>query len=396
VKKRSLTWKKVLPLLTGLFLAPALMYAAGSVDVSGASSSPSQSSCMKCHGSTPEYPILGARMGYDTSGHKRNGNSAYANGGGCQQCHTNEGFIEYVAKGKTDPNAFVEYPSQQSCFTCHAPHETGTMSLRTVAAVKTANGSVFDLGSGNLCANCHQARSVATDLVKPMAANTISAPWGAHHGPQADMILGTNAYQDPRKSYATSPHKLVVKDGCVSCHMSLPQGRYGFSPSVGGHSFNISGDVHEAEKLNTSGCVTCHKDITQAVGTHAWSKAGGAGVVWIEKPAVFGIKAKADYDQDGKAEMVQDEVQGLLDRLVNKSGTGLLQTAKPPFYDATGAYVGNQTKENLPLEKVAALYNYKFVLEDRSRGVHNATYTFEVLYDTIAILDPSFDVSRRP
>jgi len=178
--------------------------------------------------------------------------------------------------------------------------------------------------------------------------------------------------------------------------MSLPDGRYAFSPEVGGHSFNIGGEVHEAEKLNTSGCIACHAGLAQAVGGSAWSKAGGAGVIWLEKPAVFKIIAKEDFDQDGAKEPVQDEVQGLMDKLVNQSGTGLLQRLSPPFYNAAGAYIGNQSTVTRPIEQVAALYNYKFVLEDRSRGVHNATYTFEILYDTISILDPSFNASRRP
>ena len=38
--------------------------------------------CADCHGATPKYPLLGARLGYDTSGHKNNDNSTYANGGG--------------------------------------------------------------------------------------------------------------------------------------------------------------------------------------------------------------------------------------------------------------------------------------------------------------------------
>jgi hypothetical protein len=35
------------------------------------------------------------------------------------------------------------------------------------------------------------------------------------------------------------------------------------------------------------------------------------------------------------------------------------------------------------------------VAEDRSRGIHNAPYTIQVLYDTIETLDPSFDTSKR-
>jgi hypothetical protein len=46
--------------------------------------------------------------------------------------------------------------------------------------------------------------------------------------------------------------------------------------------------------------------------------------------------------------------------------------------------------------EIAALYNYKFILEDRSKGVHNSKYTIQVLYDTLEALDPDFDTSKRP
>ena len=85
---------------------------------------------------------------------------------------------------------------------------------------------------------------------------------------------------------------------------------------------------------------------------------------------------------------------GLLDRFINKQGTGLLQTMKNPLYDAKGAFIRNKTE--YPLEVVAALYNYKFVLEDRSRGVHNTKYAVQLLMDSIKALDRGFDDSRRP
>ena len=158
--------------------------------------------CMDCHGSVPKYPILGARLGYDYSGHKNNGNSRYSNGGGCQRCHTNEGFIDFAAKGSVDPNAFVEYPSQPGCFTCHAPHERGDLSLRTVSPVTLATGQIMDIGKGNLCANCHQSASVASKTVVATPANKVFPFWGAHHGPEADIFMGTNAYEFPGKKYS--------------------------------------------------------------------------------------------------------------------------------------------------------------------------------------------------
>ncbi|MGQ9630542.1 MAG: hypothetical protein ACUVXI_09545 [bacterium] len=364
--------KRIIILFVVLSLFVLFGYAVLSAEVWG------DLKCGDCHSSTPKYPILGARAGYDHSGHKNGGNSYYANGAGCQRCHTNEGFIEYVSTGKVDPEAYVEYPSQPGCFTCHSPHETGDLSLRTTAAVTLANGKTFDRGEGNLCANCHQARVNATEAVKAMPADKISPYWGAHHGPQADMIAGTNAYEFPGKSYSSSAHSMVVEDGCVDCHMSLPKGRYGLSPDVGGHSFNIKGEVHEVETLNASGCIACHKDIKQVAGKD-----------------IFDKMADADYDNDGTVEPLQAEVGGLLEKFVNDKGTGYLQKLTPPMYKADGSWNVAKTGERSK-EEVAALYNYKFVLEDRSKGVHNAKYAIQILYDSLKALDPNFDASKRP
>lgn len=337
-------------------------------------------SCLKCHSSSePGFPLLGARVGYDTSGHKNLGNSYYANGGGCQQCHTNEGFIEYVKNGKVDASAYVNYPSQIGCFTCHQPHETFDLSLRTTKPVTLVGGQTFDLGSGNLCANCHQARGDGKGLVKETAANAVRSSWGSHHGPQANILLGAGAYEYPGKSYSSSMHGQVITDSCVACHMGLPEGRYALAPAIGGHSFNIEGEVHESAVVNVSGCLACHKDIKKAADA-----------------PVFAVNAKDDYDQDGKVEPVQQEVKGLLDKFVNAKGNGYLQTLPLPLYLADGAWNATTATTVRSVKEMAALFNYKFFLEDRSNGIHNTTYTVQVLYDTLASLDPAFNVSKRP
>jgi hypothetical protein len=339
-----------------------------------------QITCTDCHASTnPKTALPGAKARYEVSGHKTLGNSAYANGTGCQQCHTHEGFVAYTEKGAADPREFVANPSQPGCFTCHAPHERGDMSLRTTRPVQLANGRQFDVGRANLCASCHRAREDASRFVVATAANKIPPPWGAHHGPQADIVLGTNAYEYSGRSYGSSPHKDVINDACVSCHMSLPVGRASLSPVVGGHSFMIRGEVHENEVLNLAACSGCHRDVKQ-----------------VAKTPYFSVIAQDDYDLNGRKEAVQLEVKGLLGRFVNDKGTGLLQTLSPPFYNAAGAFVPSRSEAVRPVTEIAALYNYKMILEDRSMGIHNAKYVVQILYDTIQSLDPRFDVSRRP
>ena len=108
----------------------------------------------------------------------------------------------------------------------------------------------------------------------------------------------------------------------------------------------------------------------------------------------FDKKSPADYDGDGKVETVQEEVQGLLQTFINDKGTGLFQTMKDAPYDAKGKFANSKTQYSL--EVVAALYNYKFVLEDRSKGVHNSTYAVQLLMDSLKALDKNFDESKRP
>jgi len=333
--------------------------------------------CVDCHGSESKFPVRGVRGQYVTSGHRTLGNASYANADDCQGCHTNEGFIQRVKTGKVDTKKFVSNPSEIGCFTCHAPHDSGNFSLRTVAKVSLANGQVFETDKANLCAQCHQARRTPKDEVR--ARNIPTDSWGAHHGPQADMLAGTNAYEFPGKKYTSSVHTALPNANCVTCHMTLPAGRYSLAPSIGGHSFRIAGEVHEEHRVNTAGCTNsgCHAEMKQVTNTHYFDK-----------------RAAADYDGDGKTETVQEEVIGLLDRLINSKGTGLLQTMKDAPYDAKGKFANSKTQ--YPVETVAALYNYKFVLEDGSKGVHNTTYAVQLLMDSIKALDKSFDDSKRP
>jgi hypothetical protein len=331
--------------------------------------------CVDCHGSEPKYPVRGVRTQYLTSGHRTLGNASYSNSDDCQGCHTNEGFIERVKKGKVDTKKFVSNPSEIGCFTCHAPHDTGNFSLRGVTNVTLANGMAFDKEKGNLCASCHQARRKPADEVR--ARSIPNDSWGAHHGPQADMLLGTNAYEFPGKKYSKSAHALLPQANCVTCHMTLPNGRYSLAPTIGGHSLRIAGEVHEEPKVNTAGCLSCHADMKQVAG----------------KP-LFDKKANADFNGNGKIESVQEEVEGLYERLINNRGTGLMQTMKDAPYDAKGKFINNKTQ--YPIEVVAALYNYKFVQEDGSKGIHNTTYAVQLLMDSIKALDKNFDDSKRP
>jgi len=41
-------------------------------------------------------------------------------------------------------------------------------------------------------------------MIKASKAKSIPPYWGAHYGPQADMVKGTNAFEFPGKQYSSS------------------------------------------------------------------------------------------------------------------------------------------------------------------------------------------------
>ena len=112
----------------------------------------------------------------------------------------------------------------------------------------------------------------------------------------------------------------------------------------------------------------------------------------MPRTELFDVKAKADFDRDGRVEAAQVEVQGLLDLFVNPKGSGLpadhsirsciKKDAEASFAGLGSGWAGTPAGQWSEAQ-MAALYNYKLIVEDRSRGVHNLTYTVEVLYDTL-------------
>lgn len=123
---------------------------------------------------------------------------------------------------------------------------------------------------------------------------------------------------------------------------------------AGGHTFKPSwdgGGTSSPQSL-TAACQKCH----------------GPGVDTFDFRLI-------DYDGDGTIDGVQTEVQHLLDRL-----SALL----PPDAKAKSALSIDSTWTQPQLE---AAYNWLFVTEDGSRGIHNPAYTVGLLKTSIADLE---------
>ncbi|MBD3401503.1 hypothetical protein GF420_01305 [candidate division GN15 bacterium] len=304
----------------------------------------SSQNCFGCHNGQ-----MDAEQGeWQNSTHASGNNIDYTNRGGrdCTACHNQEGFISFINTGTLPAEPFSSV-SAIGCFACHNPHETGDFSLRAVDAYTLPDGSSFDHESGNLCANCHHSRLDSRTIVDGVS---VSRYWGPHHGPQGDMINGSNGFEFPGEGYSfpSSPHATQVREACIGCHMGNPQAHQGYD--IGGHSFNMVDEGSGETLIGLCADGACHPGVE-----------------------VYDFTADADYDNDGVVEGYQTEIAGMLDSL-----STLLQNGG--YFDGSNYPVsGTIADANI----AGAMYNYKFVEEDQSHGIHNFRYARSLLEASI-------------
>jgi hypothetical protein len=190
-----------------------------------------------------------------------------------------------------------------------------------------------------------------------MGAGTIefteddSYRWGPHHGPQSNLFAGLNksgAYE-LGSGYANSWHTNNFENACKSCHMADAYG-----DQAGGHTFAMGYEYHGHTALNTAGCLVsgCHTD---------------------EKNLLNTVEEKKMEIEDLMADLKELlEANGIMDTVNNIGYLVIPEEGEPPIqYD--NALAG-------------AFYNYKFIEEDRSYGLHNYNYTKTLLENSIAAI----------
>ncbi len=290
--------------------------------------------CVECHNDDTRIVAIAGQWANST--HATGGNFE-RNGSSCSRCHTSEGFVAYLDTGE---GGEPENPSAIGCFSCHEPHTNSNFDLRATDPVELMLGGTFDQGDGNLCANCHQGRTPSPEIPASGIITITSTRFGVHHGPQANILMGSGAYVFTGASYGSS-HGPNVSNGCPTCHMASPYG-----VQAGGHTMNLvylyhGGDTDRVEGCNISECHDGNVD---------------------------------DFEHGD----VQADIQALLttlsDILINDVGI---------MNDSEQSVAGDW-----PVAAAGAFLNYKMILEDRSLGIHNPSYVEDVLDASIAAVGP--------
>ncbi|MEI7812086.1 MAG: FlgD immunoglobulin-like domain containing protein [Ignavibacteria bacterium] len=330
--------------------------------------------CNQCHDASPKYRIGGD---WNLSAHALWPEGFEGARVGCLPCHSGRAFAKWATAGKptmiinstANTGTAKDGPSagkviwdanngyrNLSCQACHDPHgNSNEWSLRTVTADSLLNGFKINNvgGLGQLCMNCHRARSIqkVTNVAPKFG---YAARFNPHGSPQTDMFFGQNAYEFGKTNLAGLSTHTHIEDACVTCHM---QPRTDVGSSIPNHEMgmtSIDPDTKNKKDL-VAVCQPCH----------------GKNITKFED-----IKGD-DYDGDGKIEGVEIEVENLLIKLAS-----ILPK------DATGAVIGGSVADSTKImnnqKLVGAVYDYWFVTNDKSGGMHNTKYTVALLQNAIA------------
>lgn len=294
--------------------------------------------CGACHNLSTD--LLQKIAQYEYSIHATGGTAIRSTTASCANCHSHEGFLEYMETGAVA--AGIPVPLQPNCRTCHPIHESYTLADYAVSYTDpfelAITGSSYDIGTGNLCANCHQPRTLSPDItVGGPDVNITSYRWGYHHGPQGALYVGEGGYRIPGSmaypASTGSKHMPLLDNSCVDCHMTA-----GYGTESGGHTWNMR---NAAGAANVKACDGCHTGAT-------------------------------NFDIMGG----QTEIEHMLDSLKT-----LLTDAGIYGYQGSYIYAGTYTAD-----EAGCYLNYQFLEEDRSLGVHNYSYAKALLTNSIEFL----------
>jgi hypothetical protein len=406
-------------------------------------------SCMECHSGegTESNAVLAAQDQYDNSGHFNGpriveaanaytyefafegGNSLYCNGNNvagatttnCSRCHTHQGFVDFIAAGM--PPTFVNNysaASQPGCFTCHKPHVSGDFSMRKESAETLVDGTtVFSGGKGNLCVTCHKSLTAVGDVAVASTtaffSTTTAFPltWrsssGMHHGPQADFMLGKNSYPYAAKTYVGQSVHLgtSIPDSCVTCHMyGSTDARAGFSLELGGHGMYLTADVHGQTANVIGGC--------RSTSCHTWSSSATTKTAAVPNPlstppagSLGSLTGGFETSTSALVNNYLDNIRANRDLLIayfgngtanfGGAGAGAIEGADDHLDQTTGEFGKDWVfaQANLTATQSFAFWNFRLFIEDRSQGIHNPAFAYQILYDAAEALGLT-PVGSRP
>jgi hypothetical protein len=396
--------------------------------------------CGTCHGE----PLRHARFQqWQLSGHA-NYELAIDEGssGNCSRCHSGNGFLTWLPALLDDDPAnngdsvtvtwTEDETHPQTCATCHDPHNIGTTTgINTNATVRISDNTplllagfrALGVGRGAMCMTCHNSRrglrNDDTFEATKAAGDAARAP---HGSVQTDLLMGENAYLVDLNLLGPGKHSLLT-DTCVDCHMEKTPPPDVLSYNQGGtnHTFFASKEV----------CSSCHGEGISAEGVQARVQATLDVLQTLQEDAIRtliaeltlnlprGLEKKGDslpggWSKDGKSvskgntidlggqaliadvwQIVDLEFgetrgrQAITVTLTDGSTIGPVRMSDIDVLDPRDKVMG-ELYDFADDRVIKAGWNWNLVNNDSSRGLHNPSFSLQVLEAGIDALTSLF------
>jgi len=236
--------------------------------------------------------------------------------------------------------------NKPGCAECHTAE-----GYQEVILAGKESTAPYENVSGITCSACHDMEKISKEDPAIRAGSVERSCAGCHNiltshaaNQQENMIKGEGGAEFEGEKYKSSAHGMIPKN-CAGCHMAeSPAGARGLY--LGGHTFLAVAEFEGERELNPNACTGCHKGMTMADVT--------------ESQAQF--------------EKLLAELENLLPKQEGENPESDVHKPKGPKDPSLS-----------PVEAKAS-FNYYFVLQDGTRGLHNPAYSMKLLEDSIAAL----------
>jgi len=337
----------------------------------------SAESCISCHSNTFRAPIYTA---YETSFHSKGldlvdgGAVAYAGPrASCAQCHSNEGFVDFIVNGEVNLDGYYFNGVPEIVL---VTNDNGTPDDDTddfeEPLLDEYGVPVYELGTGEpnvteiTCTTCHDTHKsfdfendgndLALRALDPVSLIT--------DGTVIDYGDGSNTCINCHQPRRTGP----IDDGAGMFRVTSTHWGPHHGPQAtlleGIQGVLIAGaegfpGVGTAAHRTGSTCVSCHMGATTdgTDGLHSMIPSAASCIECHSN----GIPSDAFLDAD------MATLAGLLDAI------GIVEDGHP-------------VPGNFTIQEAEAAWNYLFILEDGSKGVHNPKYAKALIKNSIEAL----------
>jgi hypothetical protein len=300
--------------------------------------------------------------------------------------------------------------------TCHDPHASGNLSGEPNNATVRIEGNTppliagfqaIGVGRGAICMTCHNTRrGLHNDETFDTIKGTSEAVRASHGGPQADVLMGENAFLV--NTGIRGSHSFVT-DTCTNCHMQR-------TPPPADLSYQLGGTNHTFFASDTI-CSDCHGAAFNAEGVKSAFEANIAALKTALEDGILALIAEqitagnvvvvnlgdAGERTISDAAEIEDVELGEGSGRASVALTFTDQTVTEQIslnnFQVRKALDPATCTQDLPRcelydfaddRLVKATWNYSLVHQDKSSGIHNPAFVLEVLD---ASLDALADVA---